>query len=288
MRNPLKMKKYSTYCFLFFFGFILLAFVFPSSAITAGRKRPFKWVDDKDYNPLIYKGIDGKPAGFFKDIMTEVFRRMDIPLQCEVYPWKRAQKYVAEGIGDGMITNLTKTRAILFAATDPLFINSERVFARKDNPRIREIMAVDSIEGLKSFNIVETIGSGWAEEHFKDLNITWAPTYSSALNMLANGRVDAYILGYYPGMADIVERINNKVRYSEKFKQIVVSRNSLAEIPFCLLIRKTSEYMSIIPRFNNTLRLLRKDGTYQVIFKKYFSEVMKIPEGIRLPFSSSD
>ncbi|BCL63172.1 hypothetical protein DGMP_38650 [Desulfomarina profundi] len=275
------MKKDSKYFFMMFFGLILLAFVFQSGVIAAGQKRPFKWMDDEDYNPFIYKTVDGKPAGFYKDLMVEVFRRMDVPLQCEVYPWKRAQKYVEEGIGDGMVTTLTKTRTKLFIATEPLFINSERVFTRKDNPRIREIMAVDSIEGLKPFKIVETIGSGWAEEHFKDLNIEWAPTYTSALNMLANGRVDAYILGYYPGMADIVERINNKVHYSEKLKKIVVSRNSLVEIPFCLLIRKNSEYVSIIPRFNNILKLLKKNGTYQVMFKKYFSEAMKIPEGVQ-------
>ncbi len=280
MRKVLKMKKYSTCCFLMFFWFVLLAFVFSSGAMAAGQKRPFKWVDDEDYNPFIYKGVDGKPAGFYKDLLVEIFRRMDVPLQCEVYPWKRAQKYVEEGIGDGMITSLTKTRAVLFTATDPVFMNSERVFARKDNPRINEIMAVDSIEGLKSFKIVETIGSGWAEEHFKELNIAWAPTYTSALNMLVNGRVDGYILGYYPGMADIVDRINSKVRYSEKFKKIVVSRNSLVEIPFSLLIRKNSEYVNIIPRFNNILKQLKKDGTYQVMFKKYFSEDMKIPEGM--------
>ncbi len=281
MKNVLKMKKYSRYCFLLFFWIVFPVFVFQTGAMAAGQKRPFEWMDDEDYNPLIYKGIDGKPAGFYKDLMVEVFRRMDVPLQCEVYPWKRAQAYMEEGIGDGMITALTKARAQLFTATDPLFINSERVFARKDNPRIREIMAVDSIEGLKSFKIVETIGSGWSEEHFKDLNIEWAPTYTSALNMLANGRVDAYILGYYPGMADIVGRIKNKVRYSEKFKKIVVSRNSLVEVPFCLLIRKNSEYVSIIPRFNNILRLLKKNGTYQAMFKKYFSDALKIPEGVQ-------
>jgi len=239
-------------------------------ALAGTSPSPFKWIDDEDYSPFIHKDSLGNPSGFYKDLMNEIFKRMGIPLQCEVYPWKRAQKYVQEGLGDGMVTTMTQKRRSLFKATDPLFINNERVFARSDNPRIKQIMAIKSIEGLKPFKVVETIGSGWSEEHFKDLNIIWAPTHTTALNMLANGRADIYVLGREPGISDIIERINKKSPYREGFKKIMVGQHTLTTINYCLLIRKNSNYIGIIPEFNRTLHNLKEDGTYQSFLRKYF------------------
>jgi len=39
--------------------------------------------------------------------------------------------------------------------------------------------------------------------------------------------------------------------------------------------------VSIIPLFNNILRLLKKNGTYQAMFMKYFSDALKNPEGMQ-------
>jgi len=130
---------------------------------------------------------------------------------------EKAQKYVEEGRADGMITTtLTRKRSVLFKATYPLFINSETVFARSDNPRIQEIMAARALADLKPFTVVEAIGSVWAKEHFKGLNVHWAPSNTSALDMLARGRrEDIYLLGRYPGMQDIRNRIKKK-KDSEK------------------------------------------------------------------------
>jgi polar amino acid transport system substrate-binding protein len=239
--------------------------------------RAFKWMDDADYRPIIYLDKDNKPAGFWKDLMDEIFRRMDIPLHCELYPWKRTQKYVEEGLGDGMVTTMTTKRSARFKATDPLFVNSERVFARCDNPRIGQIMAVRSVADLKPFTIVETIGSGWSKEHFKELKVIWAPTYTAALNLLANGRVDIYVIGKEAGMMDIVNQIRKHSPYSDGLKKIIVGEHPLAEINFCLLIRKDSPFVNIIPKFNKTLRQLKEDGTYQKIYKSYFAKTITLP-----------
>ena len=247
-----------------------------SALLAQTPDRAFKWMDDADYRPIIYLDKENKPAGFWKDLMDEIFRRMEIPLRCELYPWKRTQKYVEEGIGDGMITTMTTKRSALFMATDPLYVNSERVFARCDNPRIEQIMAVRSIEDLKPFTIVETIGSGWSKEHFKELNVIWAPTYTAALNLLANGRADIYVIGKEAGMLDIIKQIRNHSPYSDGLKKIIVGKHPLAEINFCLLIRKDSPFVNIIPKFNKTLRQLKEDGTYQKIYRSYFGKTFTL------------
>ncbi len=48
---------------------------------TDAEERPFIWVDNENYCPAIYRGKDGKPAGIFNEIMTELFKRLHIPLK---------------------------------------------------------------------------------------------------------------------------------------------------------------------------------------------------------------
>ncbi len=231
--------------------------------------RPFVWYDDDDYPPFIYKDKDGRPRGLYQELMVEIFKRMEVPLIYEVFPWKRAQKYTEEGKSDGMITALTRQRSALFVATDPLYVKSEYAFARNDNPRIDEILSIRSVEELRSFKLVDTIGSGWAEEYFAGMDITWTPTYGTALGLLAKGRADIFVLGR-ERMTDIRKRIRQGVPNSEALKKIITAPHPLAVIRFSLLIRKNSEYAGIIPRFNQALRQMKEDGSYQELFNKYF------------------
>ncbi len=233
----------------------------------------FHWIDDEDYAPFISRGEDGAPVGIYRDIMVEAFKRLGIPLAVEVYPWKRAQKYVEEGRGDGMITALTEKRRVRFLATDPIYIVDERVFARRDNPRFQEIMAIKSIDGLKGFKLVDTIGAGWAEENFTGLDVIWASSHSSALKLLASGRVDIYVLGKFPGLIDIRRRIAENSPYKEGLRKLVVGPHTLHQVRYSLLIRKNSSFAGIIPEFNRVLKAMRDDGSYQAILDRHLGDI---------------
>jgi polar amino acid transport system substrate-binding protein len=157
-----------------------------------------------------------------------------------------------------------------------LYRKGEYVYARKDNPRIKQILAIRSVDGLRPFKLVETIGSGWAEEHFKGIDIIWAPTYSTALNLLAKGRADIFVLGR-ERMLDIQQRIKQGAPNKEDLEKIIIGPEPLAYIDFSLLIRKDSEYAHIIPLFNRTLQQMKEDGSYQAIFNQYFNAEKGIP-----------
>lgn len=240
-------------------------------AATPDGARPFHWIDDDDYYPFIYRDNQGKAAGVYRDIMEEIFRRLDVPLSIDIYPWRRAQKYVIEGKGDGMITVMTRKRSRNFLATDPIYIINEHAFARRDNPRFEQIQAVRSVQDLKGFRIVETIGSGWSEENFRDLDVTWVPTFESGIRMLAKGRVDIFVLGKYPGMVKIQQRIERSVPYADDLKMIVPGPAPLARLPYSLLIKKDSPYVDSIPRINRILGQMKRDGSYQAILDRYLN-----------------
>lgn len=250
-------------------AWLLLAFLLISSLATASETtRAFHWVDDEDYPPIIYRGADGKPAGIFYEIITEAFHRLDIPLRVEVYPWVRAQKIVAGGEADGMVTILTEARKKVFLGSDPILQVCEYIFFHENNSRKIEIMSARSLNDIRSFKIVETIGSGWTQENLKGFDITWVPDMNSAFNMMIKGRVDLFILNNLTGSYFIQKKIKQGGLFADGYKKILTSPYSIQTLAYRLLIRKDSPFANRIDDINTTIHRMEVDGTVQHIIEE--------------------
>ena len=237
----------------------------PSPAVDGTEA--FYWIDDEDYPPLIYRGADGEPAGIFHIIITEAFRRLGIPLKIELYPWPRAQKLLAEGVSDGVVTVLTNKRKPYVISSDPILLASEQIFANENNPRIDEIMAIRSLQELRSFRVVETVGSGWTEEKLQGAEIIWVPDVDNAFLMLVTNRADIYIANGFTGAYFIRKKINIGDSSSEGYKHIITNPYPLSTIAFRLLVKDDSPYVRIIDDFNSTIHQMQLDGTIQRIIE---------------------
>lgn len=251
---------------------ILILLAIMTIFVHADEKRPFLWVDDENYFPAIYRGKDGKPAGIFNDIMTELFARLHIPLKKALYPWKRAQKLVKEGKADGMVTVYTKERQAYMVVTKPIWYIGETLLFRRDNPKACKILKINSFKDMKEFVIVETIGSGWTKEKYKEYgikNIIWVPTVDSAFNTLAKGRADIYMMFNLNAYALLLKKRALKGKLFEGFQKIVAIAPNFTSLPFRLLIRKDSPFAKKIDEFNKVIDEMKKDGTLQRIRIKY-------------------
>ena len=243
----------------------LMTIVLMGTSAKADSSRTFHWVDDEDYAPLIYRGPDGKPAGIFYEIMTEAFRRLEIPLEVETYPWARAQKIVASGKADGMVTILTNARKQLYLGSDPILLASEQIFVNRNNKRIKEIMAIRSLKAIMPFKVVETIGSGWTAEKLNGADITWVPGMDNAFNMLIKGRADIFIATGFTGSEFLKKKIRIGDSYSEGYKSIITNPYPLRTVAFRLLVRKESSFVNMIDQFNETIHQMQMEGTIQDI-----------------------
>jgi len=240
------------------------------------NKDTFTWYDDDDYKPYIYKSKEGQAKGVFKDIMEEIFRRLEIPLTCKLFPWNRTQVFVKNGLADGMVTVATKKRLETMVHTQPLISSGEKIFTKRDNPKIEEIKKIASIEELKEYRIVDVVGAGWAEEHFRDFpHMIWAPKLSSALYMLANGRVDIYVMNEFSGIEIIKSMLKTNSPFQENLKKIVICPHTLETINYSLLINKKSKWANLVPRINRILDEMKHDGTYDKIIGRYLSIDLK-------------
>ncbi len=252
----------------FFIILLLVSIILTSNA----EERPFIWVDDEDYCPAIYRGKDGKPTGIFNEIMTELFKRLHIPLKKEVYPWKRAQKLIKEGKADGMITTYTKERQKYMVVTKPIWYINETLLFRRDNPKACKILKVNSFDDLREFIIVETIGSGWTEEKYKEhgiKKIIWVPTVDSAFNMVAKGRADVYMMYSWNAFSLLLKKRAEGGPLAKGYQNMVAIAPTFATLPFRLLIRKDSPFAKRIEDFNRVIEEMKKDGTFRRIKIKY-------------------
>ena len=252
--------------------FFIAVFIAITTLANATESRPFVWADDEDYWPAIYRGKDGKPAGIFNDILTEAFTRLAIPLKKSVYPWKRAQSLVKNGEADGMVTVYTKERKDFTVATEVVWEIGETLFFRRDNPKACKMLKVNSFDDLKELTLVDTQGSGWTMEKYKAhgiTNVIWVPSISSAFNMLAKGRADAFIMFNLNAYNILSQKKVPGNALSREFQNIVAITPTFAKLPFRLLIRKSSPFVKNISDINKVLKKMKTDGTYQRIQQKY-------------------
>lgn len=239
-------------------------------AFNASAADPFIWADDEDYRPYIYQDENTVIKGIFRDIMVEAFKRMDIPLQASLYPWTRAQHLVKIGKADGMVTIPTEKRLAFLNATDPLVSANARVFVKNDNPRLKELQALRSYAEFKDFRVVDYIGDGWAEKVYKDMDIIWSSNSNNCIVMLAKNRADIFVSNEFVGFDKLRWLLENKSQHSSDLEKIIALPHIFETVDYTLLINKNSKYIDIIPRFNEVLRQMKKDGTHDTIVKNYY------------------
>jgi len=252
-----------------FIVIVLLAIV--SMAFATGN-RPFVWADDEDYWPAIYRGSNGEPEGIFNDILTEVFKRLDIPLKKSVYPWERAQMMAKNGDADGMVTVYTKERATFTVATEPIWEIGETLFFLRTNPKACEILKINSFEDMRNFRVVDIQGAGWTKEQYKIhgiKNVMWVPNADSALNAIAAGRADIFIMFDLNAFRSLARKRAEGGPLAEGFQNIITIMPTFAKLPFRLLIRRDSPYAKMVDDINRVLEEMKKDGTMRRIRLKY-------------------
>ncbi len=129
-------------------------------------------------------------------------------------------------------------------------------------------MAIKRIPELKGYSIIELVGNGWAEANLapKELGLTihWVPKFSIIPAMLIRKRSEIAIMPL-----NVTKYTIRDIKLPSA-DELTHSANSLAENPFCLLIRKTSPYIHLITPFNKTLQEMRADGSYEGILKAAF------------------
>lgn len=254
-------------CRFFRWLLLLLIFVYQVTPSTAFAIQSPLVLAYPEYQPFFYRDASGGMRGFFYEIVTEAFERLDVKSVWQDCPWKRCQLYVRAGEADAMITVPTVERAeYTMTHPEPFYEKSLKVFTYEGHPRMQEILALQSLDDILDgrFTVITYIGNGWHADNVESRGIqTYAtPNLVNVWKMLENNRGDLVIEWPYAAWNHIEECCDES-----RFIETDVELDSM---PFHLLISKNSKYVGILDEFNRSIREMKNDGTIRELVGKYY------------------
>ncbi|EJF87240.1 transporter substrate-binding domain-containing protein [Bartonella rattimassiliensis] len=238
---------------------IISATLFTLSA----NSQTLKIASDASYPPFSYIDSNNELQGFDIDISYALCKKMNV--ECTIVtqdfegmiPGLLAKKY------DAIVSSLspTKERLQKIDFTDPYYNTVLAVIVSKTSG-IKEI----STQAFKDKNLgvqSNTTQAAYAEDHYtsEGVNIKLYPTAIEVNRDLLSHRLDIIIL-------DKLKALN---WLENEGKECCKLLGTLAETKFPIAIALRQNNNDLKNKFNEAIKEIRADGTYDRIMRKYFA-----------------
>ncbi|MBU2918241.1 transporter substrate-binding domain-containing protein [Psychrosphaera sp. F3M07] len=213
--------------------------------------------------PPISYTEDGEFKGIAVDIVKEVFKRMNQPIELYIYPLARALKELREQDGDAIfaLVNNPKREKYLLYSDEILITQTGTLFTRRE----------DNISFNGDFSVLTqyrfgtlrgaSYGAKWdrAVEDKTIKFITPISNYEQSIKMLLKNRVDI-IVGSHLTIVHLLKDID--------------LQNKIIELPLPFIRAPTylafsKNDLALKKQFDITLKKLKTDGSYQKLISKY-------------------
>ncbi len=213
-----------------------------------------------DFPPYEFEH-EGKPSGILVDIVNTIFQKADIPVELQLYPFKRAYNSAKVGEIDGLF-NFYKTEERLehFDYTEPVIINPLVLFVRKDSN-----IDFNNLEDLKGLTIGTMHGYSYGTEFdestlfFKDSTTS----HSANFKKLALGRVDAYPCDKLVGL-----HVAMKNNYMSELKMLPIPVKVMdGHIGFT-----KGKHWKIIGKLNEVITDMQQSGEMKNLINQYIEK----------------
>ncbi len=142
------------------------------------------------------------------------------------------------------------------------------IFTKTGHPKLEQFKKIKVVEDLKKgkvqiYKLGAYIGAGWQKKNLidKGYEVDMAPNLQQCLQKLKQGRFDL--------LFDVGPVVLYQLKKLGLQKDIVRLPNSISALPFHLLIGKKSNHIKILPKFNETMKKMQKEGVLEKIYDKY-------------------
>lgn len=219
------------------------------------------------YPPYAYEE-NGEVKGFSVDLLKEVFRRMDIPMQIKVLPWKRALKMVKNGRADAVLLAFkTEEREKYADYPDEIFITEPTsFFVMKDSG----ITWNGELSSLTKYKFGRPLGYSSGTEFDHAVKSGVIPHMDEAgspqitIRKLIKGRIDILVANRYV--------ILNELKKMKNVGNIRELKPLVDEAPAYLAFSKKRNMQETIKKHDEAIRHMKDDGIYQKIIDDFFDQ----------------
>ncbi|MEI7611367.1 MAG: transporter substrate-binding domain-containing protein [Betaproteobacteria bacterium] len=200
--------------------------------------------------------------GFLGEIVRESFKRSGYAVKYRFFPWARVVAMSNSGEVDGYLPAYYSQERELASFFSEPFSAGFNVFFKM---RALDVSYI-KLEDLKPYRI--GVVRGYVNEEKFDQADFLQKDYSTDnltnVKKLSSGRIDLFVADKYVGLYLLKNNFPDLVNAID-FIENPLSRNNL----YVCISRKTANAALKVKAFNNGLKLIKADGTYQRILNKH-------------------
>ncbi|MGL5330930.1 MAG: amino acid ABC transporter substrate-binding protein [Peptostreptococcaceae bacterium] len=218
---------------------------------------------DNTFVPMGYLDENGNTVGFDVDLANEVGKRLNTEIKFQSIDWSMKEAELNSGNIDAIWNGytLTEERKLKVAYTDAYLDNKQIIVTLKDSD-------VNSKSDLKGKSLGTQADSSGMEAVLKNKELVEGlnkkepvlyDTFDKAFRDLEIGRIDALV----------VDEVLGRYYISQKGEDIYkVLEEDFGKEVFVVGFKKDN--VELRDKVNNTLSEMKKDGTFDEIYSKWF------------------
>lgn len=215
---------------------------------------------DSGNPPFMYE-INGKAAGLYPLLLKEVFTRLNIPMEVQSFPWKRALIMGEAGkAGVGGIYKNEK-RLEIYDYSDPIYTENLMLYAKKGSNF--EFKTIDDLKG-KQVGVIMGWSYGDAFDKAREaglFQVQEVTTDSANLEKLLQGKLDCVV-----AIDLAADPIIQKMKYQDQIEKLPTP---IAVNDTFLVFAKNIQQKDLLDKFNQTLSAMKQDGTYDALINEF-------------------
>ncbi len=250
--------------------FIVLFFMLPASVFAengGSAKHRFVFAGDEKFPPYEYVeevGAERIFRGFNVDIMRAIALEMKVEIDLLPMPWAEARDMLEQGRVDAIQgMKYDEARAAKYDYSEPYLTTAHALFVRRDSPA----KDMQDLKGKRVATQSGDIASRYIAETYNIEQVS-VGSQEEAIALLVAGKVEGAVVNKLAGQ--YVLYIKGEL---EQAKLIGADINPAQ---YAVAVRKGDvETLAVV---NRGLQEIKKNGTYQKIYEKWFGKPIEYPQ----------
>lgn len=231
-----------------------------TARVVSLEKQPLVVASSLDFPPFEFKEGD-EILGFDIDLIQAIEEQMGQDIIVKDVSWDRLLSSLAAGEVDMVVSQLTITenRKEYFAFTDPYFESGEVIVTAKGSAAN---LTSEDLAGKRVAYQIGTYSDVFAmtvQEEFPTTNLLAYDTVEQVFEAVEEGRADAAIAPYAFTAYSLTKQGSDKLQISSELLTSELSG-----------IAVSKDNPELLDRLNKSLEIIKENGTYQLIYDKWF------------------
>lgn len=221
--------------------------------------------EEGNWPPVTYEKSGKASGGLSFEIMTEIFRRLDVPFEIELYPQNRLLIQVKEGLLDAVtLISKNSARDSFLVFTDTIIETSGYVYY---DPGRRQPLEWKSFSDFSQYRVGIVMGHNYGDDFSSAVvsgkfNIEEVATVEQNIRKLLLGRVDFILAKKF----EAEDFLHKNPQYKNSVKAMGKPYHSYS---YSMGFSRKSGFIHLIPGINKVVSDMKKDGTMENIKEKY-------------------